>query len=236
MVSDEMRPVRWKSTELVKVLGSLYMYFEFPFGTSWDRFHLPISHSQRKTSRCLPLTSSSLTTRTWTWAIQGSALNTLMAAASFLSTQDILLIPHNLRVGKKQTRSELAPLIHGDGSEYKIASFPPSEGWLTQRQWRQTWLHPSKGKTLCRLRARQASALLSPWSFSPRTLLCSHCCPHTFFFSFLSFLFKHSLIAFHLVFLPFCLHLMLNLFFLLTHSSLCLFVHLLWSLFCLLPT
>lgn len=62
---DELGPLKQvKSAEFSKVLGRLFIWFEFPFGTSRDRFHLPSSHSQRTASRCLPLVSSSLMTRT----------------------------------------------------------------------------------------------------------------------------------------------------------------------------
>lgn len=62
---DELRPVKQvKSAEFSEVLGRLFIWFEFPFGTSRDRFHLPMRHSQRKASRRLLLASSSLTTRT----------------------------------------------------------------------------------------------------------------------------------------------------------------------------
>lgn len=190
----ELRPVKQaNSTDFSEVLGRLFIWFEFPFGTSWDRFHLPSSYSQRKASRCLPLTSSSLTTGMSAW--NPRRLSMLFHGCSSLSEQrrhSPYSIQFESRLGSaaKQKRRELAIGVN--------TRYHPLHLWgaFESETVTSDMTSSIQRKDHVQTESKAAFVLLSPWFVSSGTLLCSH--TFSLFFSL-----WHSLIALRLLLLHF---------------------------------
>lgn len=162
--------------------------------------------------------------------IQGGSM--LSHGCSILSEQrrhSPYSIQFESRLGSaaKQKSRELVLRVHGYRSQYEVSPFPPLRGvWLRDGDIRHDFIHPRERPCADWERGSLCPSL-------PMACLMEDIAVFPYIFSsFFPLTFSR---CFALTFAALCLHLMLNLFLLLTHSSLWLFVHLLLSFFCLLP-